>query len=51
MFNVNDPEKGGSLYIQSKIVRAKERLDAEIARQKRMEQGSSINQNDVKRDS
>lgn len=26
-FVVNDPEKGGSFYIQSKVVRAKETLD------------------------
>lgn len=30
LFNVNDKTKGGSFYLQSKIVRAKERLDAEM---------------------
>ncbi|KAH7630134.1 mitochondrial import inner membrane translocase subunit tim16, partial [Sordaria sp. MPI-SDFR-AT-0083] len=30
LFDVNDPEKGGSFYLQSKIVRARERLEAEI---------------------
>ncbi|KOS19990.1 Mitochondrial import inner membrane translocase subunit TIM16 [Escovopsis weberi] len=30
LFDANDPEKGGSFYLQSKIVRAKERLEAEI---------------------
>ena len=27
----NDPDKGGSFYLQSKIFRAKEFLDAEVA--------------------
>ncbi|CAH4027571.1 mitochondrial import inner membrane translocase subunit Tim16 [Pieris brassicae] len=30
LFTVNDKAKGGSFYLQSKIVRAKERLDTEI---------------------
>ncbi|XP_018335982.1 mitochondrial import inner membrane translocase subunit tim16 [Agrilus planipennis] len=30
LFKVNDKEHGGSFYIQSKIVRAKERLDYEL---------------------
>ncbi|XP_026332168.1 mitochondrial import inner membrane translocase subunit Tim16 [Hyposmocoma kahamanoa] len=30
LFNVNDKSKGGSFYLQSKIVRAKERIDVEI---------------------
>ncbi|KAI5645826.1 pam16 domain-containing protein [Phthorimaea operculella] len=30
LFNVNDKAKGGSFYLQSKIVRAKERIDAEF---------------------
>ncbi|XP_071951607.1 mitochondrial import inner membrane translocase subunit tim16-B-like [Antedon mediterranea] len=30
LFKVNDKAKGGSFYLQSKIVRAKERLDQEI---------------------
>ncbi|XP_067012197.2 mitochondrial import inner membrane translocase subunit Tim16 [Anabrus simplex] len=34
LFNANDKSKGGSFYIQSKIVRAKERLDKEIELQK-----------------
>eukprot|EP01080_Neovahlkampfia_damariscottae_P006920 gene6920-11083_t len=29
LFKVNDPEKGGSFYIQSKVYRAKEFLDGE----------------------
>ncbi|XP_065207202.1 mitochondrial import inner membrane translocase subunit TIM16 [Planococcus citri] len=34
LFNVNDKSKGGSFYIQSKVVRAKERIDQEIAHHK-----------------
>jgi len=30
LFDVNDKAKGGSFYIQSKVVRAKERLDQEV---------------------
>lgn len=31
LFKANDKERGGSFYLQSKIVRAKERLDLELA--------------------
>ena len=31
LFGANDKSKGGSLYLQSKVVRAKERLDYEIS--------------------
>lgn len=31
LFNINDKAKGGSFYLQSKVVRAKERLDEEIS--------------------
>ncbi|CAK9292052.1 unnamed protein product [Gordionus sp. m RMFG-2023] len=37
LFDSNDKSKGGSFYIQSKIVRAKERIDAEINFQKNAE--------------
>ncbi|KAL1897752.1 mitochondrial import inner membrane translocase subunit TIM16 [Ceratocystis pirilliformis] len=30
LFDANDPKKGGSFYLQSKVVRAKERMEAEI---------------------
>ncbi|GIY42919.1 mitochondrial import inner membrane translocase subunit TIM16 [Caerostris darwini] len=30
LFEVNDKKKGGSLYLQSKVFRAKERLDEEL---------------------
>lgn len=35
LFKVNDKERGGSFYIQSKVVRAKERLDMELANLKK----------------
>ena len=30
LFDANDPQKGGSFYLQSKIVRAKERMEREV---------------------
>nr|XP_054756096.1 mitochondrial import inner membrane translocase subunit Tim16-like [Lytechinus pictus] len=30
LFSVNEKSKGGSLYLQSKVVRAKERIDQEL---------------------
>ncbi len=30
LFDANNPEKGGSFYLQSKVVRARERLEAEL---------------------
>lgn len=30
LFDANDPEKGGSFYLQSKILRARERYEAEV---------------------
>lgn len=30
LFDVNDPQKGGSFYLQSKILRAKERFESEV---------------------
>lgn len=30
LFNINDKSKGGSFYVQSKVFRAKERLDKEL---------------------
>lgn len=32
LFNANDSSKGGSFYIQSKVVRAKERIDQELSK-------------------
>ncbi|KAK3099329.1 hypothetical protein FSP39_020442 [Pinctada imbricata] len=33
LFEVNEKSKGGSLYIQSKVVRAKERIETELEQQ------------------
>ncbi|KAM0322559.1 hypothetical protein ACHAQA_009406 [Verticillium albo-atrum] len=30
LFDANNPEKGGSFYLQSKVLRARERLESEI---------------------
>ncbi|MCJ1402991.1 mitochondrial import inner membrane translocase subunit TIM16 [Xylographa trunciseda] len=30
LFDVNDPRKGGSFYLQSKILRARERIEMEV---------------------
>ena len=30
MFDANDPKNGGSFYLQSKILRARERIEAEV---------------------
>lgn len=30
LFDMNDPKKGGSFYLQSKILRARERLEMEV---------------------
>jgi len=30
LFDVNDPKKGGSFYLQSKILRARERIENEV---------------------
>ena len=30
LFDVNDPNKGGSFYLQSKILRARERIEMEV---------------------
>lgn len=34
LFQVNDKAKGGSFYLQSKVFRAKERIDQELKAQK-----------------
>lgn len=31
LFDANDPQKGGSFYLQSKVLRARERIEAEVA--------------------
>lgn len=35
LFNVNDKSKGGTFYLQSKVFRAKERIDEELATKKK----------------
>ena len=30
LFDMNDPKKGGSFYIQSKVLRARERIELEV---------------------
>lgn len=30
LFDVNDPKKGGSFYLQSKVLRARERIEMEV---------------------
>lgn len=30
LFDANDPKKGGSFYLQSKILRARERIEADV---------------------
>lgn len=30
LYDVNDPKKGGSFYLQSKILRARERIEMEV---------------------
>ncbi|PKS10983.1 hypothetical protein jhhlp_002742 [Lomentospora prolificans] len=43
LFDANDPTKGGSFYLQSKVVRAKERLDREMGPiREKMEQDAEI---------
>ena len=43
LFDVNEKTKGGSFYLQSKVVRAKERIDQEnvLAANKQGEEGQS----------
>jgi import inner membrane translocase subunit TIM16 len=43
LFDANDPTKGGSFYLQSKVLRARERLEAEIKPiQEKMEQEAEV---------
>lgn len=30
LFDLNDPKQGGSFYLQSKILRARERIESEV---------------------
>ncbi|KAL4865965.1 hypothetical protein BDV12DRAFT_173641 [Aspergillus spectabilis] len=35
LFDINDPQKGGSFYLQSKILRARERIEMEVRQAER----------------
>lgn len=39
LFDQNDPKKGGSFYLQSKILRARERIELEGRKQRRKRKG------------
>jgi import inner membrane translocase subunit TIM16 len=36
LFDLNDPRKGGSFYLQSKILRARERIEMEVREAERI---------------
>ncbi|TQS38057.1 hypothetical protein Golomagni_01443 [Golovinomyces magnicellulatus] len=36
LFDVNDPKNGGSFYLQSKVLRARERIEAEVRKAQEM---------------
>lgn len=36
LFDVNDPKKGGSFYLQSKVLRARERIEMEVGEAQRV---------------
>ncbi|XP_070552556.1 mitochondrial import inner membrane translocase subunit tim16-like [Ptychodera flava] len=46
LFGVNEKSKGGSFYIQSKVVRAKERIDKEIKNREEIKQRKKITASD-----
>ncbi|XP_022099584.1 mitochondrial import inner membrane translocase subunit tim16-B-like [Acanthaster planci] len=48
LFKVNDKSKGGSFYLQSKVIRAKERLDQELDGTERKDIGSGTTQENTK---
>lgn len=41
LFSVNDKSKGGSFYLQSKVFRAKERIDQELKAQGKGDTGKN----------
>lgn len=41
LFDLNDPSKGGSFYLQSKILRARERIERELQGHQRMAERES----------
>ncbi|XP_023176204.1 mitochondrial import inner membrane translocase subunit Tim16 [Drosophila hydei] len=46
LFNVNDRARGGSFYLQSKVFRAKERLDHELKAQEQHQKPKSDQQSE-----
>jgi len=45
LFDMNDPKRGGSFYLQSKVLRARERLEMEVrTRQETEEREEEIRQ-------
>ncbi|AAS53449.2 AFR078Wp [Eremothecium gossypii ATCC 10895] len=46
LFDINDKEKGGSFYLQSKIYRAAERLKWELAQREQADKGASAHPQD-----
>ncbi|KAL8729075.1 MAG: hypothetical protein Q9166_004992 [cf. Caloplaca sp. 2 TL-2023] len=42
LFDVNDPMKGGSFYLQSKILRARERIELEVRQAAEAEEEAEI---------
>lgn len=51
LFNLNDKAKGGSFYLQSKIYRAKERLDQELKVSSTAQSSKKADRDNEKRDS
>ncbi|XP_072171210.1 mitochondrial import inner membrane translocase subunit Tim16-like [Diadema setosum] len=47
LFTVNDKSKGGSLYLQSKVVRAKERVDEEMKAAEEVENRKKISSSET----
>lgn len=42
LFDANEPEKGGSFYLQSKILRARERIEGEFRRKEAREEEGRV---------
>lgn len=38
LFDLNDPKKGGSFYLQSKVLRARERIELEVRERQAFEE-------------
>lgn len=49
LFAVNDKAKGGSFYLQSKVFRAKERLDHELKMQNAGKKGGTTTETETKK--